>query len=57
MKKNKNWVFLIIGLVALLGFGQVAQAGLSAVGPVDPADGFPAWYQDANSLALIPCHS
>ena len=57
MKKNKNWVFLIIGLVALLGFGQVAQAGLSAVGPVDPADGFPVWYQDTDTLALIPCHS
>ena len=57
MKKNKNWLFLILGLVALLGFGQVAQADLSAVGPVDPADGFPVWYQDANALGLIPCHS
>ena len=57
MRMNKNWVFLIIGLVALLGFGQVARAGLSAVGPVDPTNGFPAWYQDANSLALIPCLS
>jgi len=57
MKKNINWLFLIIGLVALLGFGQVAQAGLTAVGPIDPANGFPVWYQDANTLALIPCLS
>ena len=57
MKKNKSWVFSIIGLVMLLGFGQVAQADLSAVGPVDPADGFPVWYQDTNALGLIPCHS
>ena len=57
MKKNKSWVFLIIGLVMLLGFGQVAHADLSAVGPVDPADGFPVWYQDTNALGLIPCHS
>ena len=57
MKKNKNWLFLIIALVALLGFGQTAQAGLTAVGPIDPANGFPAWYQDANKLALGPCHS
>ncbi len=57
MKKNRNWLFLIVGLVMLLGFGQVAQADLSAAGPVDPADGFPVWYQDANALGLIPCHS
>jgi hypothetical protein len=57
MKKNKNWLFMILGLMALLGFGQVAQADLSAVGPPDLADGFPAWYQDTNALGLIPCHS
>jgi hypothetical protein len=57
MKKKRNWLLLIFGLAVLLGFGQVAQAALSAAGPIDPADGFPVWYQDANALGLIPCHS
>ena len=36
MKKNKNWLFLILGLVLLLGLGQAAQAALVGLGPPDP---------------------
>jgi hypothetical protein len=32
-----------------------AGAGLSAVGPVNPATGFPDWYQDSTGLKLQPC--
>src|SRR5438132_10817016 len=28
---------------------------LPAVGPIDPANGFPAYYQDSKNLALQPC--
>jgi hypothetical protein len=33
------------------------SAGLSAVGPVDPITGFPAWYQDKNGLRLGLCNN
>ena len=36
MKKNKNWLVLILGLVLLLGLGQAAQAVLVDLGPPDP---------------------
>jgi hypothetical protein len=29
--------------------------GLTAVGPVDPATGFPTWYQDSNNTRVEPC--
>ena len=38
--------------VALSGTGQ---PGIVAMGPVDPATNFPAWYQDSNGLKLTPC--
>jgi len=64
MKKNKNWLVLIFGLVLLLGLGQAAQAILVAPpGPPDPNTtalpppgfGVPLWYQDANGLRLELC--
>jgi hypothetical protein len=39
----------------LLGVGLPAHAALGAVGAVDPATGFPNWYQDANGLTLSEC--
>ncbi|PZS30819.1 MAG: hypothetical protein DLM59_10835 [Pseudonocardiales bacterium] len=32
-----------------------AHAVLSAIGPIDPSTGFPAWYEDATGLRLRPC--
>ena len=45
---------LLAGLLALLT-ALPAQAVLSAVGPVDPATGFPSYYEDANGVQLKLC--
>jgi hypothetical protein len=65
MKKNTNWLILVLGLVLLLGLGQAAQAALvPPPGPNNPATttgtsggifGFPLWYQDTNDLRLELC--
>lgn len=44
-------LFGIIGLIVLLGT-QSGYAKLNAVGPINPQNGFPLWYQDENGLAL-----
>src|SRR5215475_12777993 len=50
---------LAVALVATLGLGSgevYAQAqGLAAVGPSDPGNGFPQFYQDKTGRALEPC--
>ena len=38
-----------------VNFASIAQGIRLTVGPVDPANGFPAWYQDETGLALAPC--
>ena len=38
--------------VALSGTGQ---PGVVAMGPVDPSNNFPSWYQDSNGLKLTLC--
>jgi hypothetical protein len=43
----------LVALAALLA-GR-ADAKLSAVGPVDPANNFPSYYQDQNNLRVEPC--
>jgi hypothetical protein len=45
---------LLTALVAALLAGP-AQATLSTAGPVDPATGYPAWYQDSTGLKLALC--
>ncbi len=47
----------VVGVLVLLLFGlaQSAWAGLAAVGPVDPANGFPMWYQDTPGTKLELC--
>lgn len=59
-RPSLNWASrLIIGLAAAssLGAGEAfAQAqGLFAVGPTDPANGYPTFYQDHAGQALAPC--
>jgi hypothetical protein len=57
MKMN-HWSFVIVGLIAVFltfGVAKESHAVLAAVGPVDPATGFPAWYQDTLGLQLMPC--
>ena len=41
--------------VSGMAIAHSAHAVLQRVGPVDGAHGFPAWYQDANGLALEFC--
>src|SRR5262249_59034206 len=47
-------VVLCIALAAGPVFAQQGL-GLSAVGLVNPANGYPKWYQDGNGLRLEPC--
>ncbi|MEY2536120.1 MAG: hypothetical protein QOF29_4030 [bacterium] len=49
---------VLAAAAAVLAAGALAapaQAGLAAVGPVNPATGYPDWYQDANGLKLQLC--
>jgi hypothetical protein len=48
----------LVAATAALAAGALAApagAALSAVGPVNPATGFPDWYQDGTGLKLQPC--
>ena len=51
--------FRVIPLLTLLllsfVFAPASHAALTAVGPVDPATTFPAFYQDSTGLSLAPC--
>ncbi|HET9696189.1 MAG TPA: hypothetical protein VFP40_04925 [Terriglobales bacterium] len=49
---SKHCVVLIFAIVLA---SLTAEAQLARVGPVDPANGFPTWYQDQNGLALDFC--
>jgi hypothetical protein len=44
-----------LGVLILAGAAPYAAAELKRVGPVDPATGYPAWYQDTTGLALNLC--
>ena len=41
-----------VGLALVAALATPAFGALAAVGPVNPNNGFPAWYQDATGLAL-----
>src|SRR5881396_3271829 len=51
---------ILLAVIACIVFAsgrasaQAAQ-GLAAVGAVDPANGYPKWYQDKNGLQLTAC--
>ena len=45
----------LCALAATLLLAGPAHAALTAVGPTDPTNGFPAWYQDANGTQLTLC--
>ncbi|MBI2578045.1 MAG: Ig-like domain-containing protein [Candidatus Wildermuthbacteria bacterium] len=56
-KPLKTVAFLLIvafsvGTVAPL---QSAEAALKTAGPIDPANGYPQWYEDANGIMLSQC--
>src|SRR6266571_98765 len=56
-RKAAGILLAVMVCVILTGGWAYAQqaAGLSAVGSVDPANGYPKWYIDGNGLQLAPC--
>lgn len=50
MLKKLNHLIVAAGLIA--STIQPASANLAAVGPVNPQNGFPLWYQDTNGVAI-----
>ncbi len=46
---------LIAASIAAMMIAPPVLADLQRVGPIDPANGFPVWYQDRNGLALELC--
>lgn len=44
-----------LALLSAAIFTTSALADLARVGPIDPANGFPLWYQDLNGLVLDKC--
>jgi len=45
----------VVAALAAMSLAQPAQAVLQRQGPVDPANGFPAWFQDRNGTAMELC--
>lgn len=46
---------IILAVALLMCLSQVAYAGLAAVGPNDPNNGFPIWYKDSLGRMLELC--
>jgi hypothetical protein len=46
---------VLLAALALTVAAAPAHAALTNVGPVNPATGFPDWYQDGTGLKLQPC--
>jgi hypothetical protein len=55
MLRKYKYICLVFAVLFLLGVTQQANALLSAVGPTDPVNGFPLWYQDGNTQSLDLC--
>ena len=55
VKTNRNVALpTLVGLCITLA-ASTAQAQITRVGPVNPANGFPRWYQDSNGMTLELC--
>ncbi len=50
---SKNLIFLFLASLVMLP----ANAALQAVGPINPANGFPLWYRDNNLMPLSLCNA
>lgn len=50
-----NLVVLLIAFLVCTDLGHAQGTGLSTVGALNPAHGFPQYYQDRAGLALQPC--
>lgn len=54
MRTNRWFSVLVLSAMSAMAPAK-SNAALSAVGPIDPAHGFPVWYQDSTGLALELC--
>ena len=52
---RKYFIKTLAAGIAAIGIAQPAFAVLDSFGPIDPANGFPAWYMDRNGVALELC--
>jgi hypothetical protein len=48
-------LMVMAALAVVMGFSQPGHATLTAVGPVNPANGYPQFYTDNAGLSLAPC--
>ena len=56
MGKRTHWMrVLTVAFMIIIFTGTAAHAALQAAGPVSPAHGFPAWYQDTSGHSLALC--
>ncbi|MCQ3973183.1 MAG: hypothetical protein DPW09_07020 [Anaerolineae bacterium] len=58
MQAKSKVIPLLLGVILLLlvsVYATSAAGGLTTVGPINPDNGFPLWYKDANGLALELC--
>src|SRR5471030_619089 len=55
MSKFRLWAGVLALLMSLTAATPTASAQLARVGPVDPANGIPVWYQDKTGLTLDLC--
>src|SRR5206468_8781818 len=53
--RTSRLVALAAGLLAFAALAAPAQANLSLTGVLNPQNGFPAWYEDANGTRLQLC--
>ncbi|TMA77818.1 MAG: hypothetical protein E6J77_22175 [Deltaproteobacteria bacterium] len=57
MRGIRSWAIAILFLAHLVSVANAQRCTVPLVGfgPVDPADGFPQYYLDANNLGLAQC--
>jgi hypothetical protein len=59
LRPARRWALATKALLLFLAVWMLcaapAQAALQQFGPIDPANGFPTWYQDTTGLALEHC--
>ena len=60
-EKRPGRAWVVLATLGVLGLGLGAYAAhpggshLTAVGPIDPSNGFPVWYRDANGVSTELC--
>src|SRR5262249_51576141 len=55
LRHGRAAVAALVAAVAGAALASPAQANLAAAGPIDPATGLPAWFQDSSGIKLGLC--